>query len=275
MAQLLQPNILLSCIGEHSRGHDTFLSEHALWLIVSGSMEVLTNSQVDIYGKGTLFLSRKNQLIKAVKKPDGDKPFMGISIILDQATLNEYSLAHQVKPSGPYRGEPNVFLSSDSFLKGYFDSLIPYFDQPEALTDTLAKVKTTEAISLLLRHPPLKDFLFDFNQVIRSDLQVFMQEHFIYNVPLGQFAKLTGRSLSTFKRDFTKTFADSPEKWLKRQRLERAHYLLTQEHRSPTDVYVEVGFENLSHFSDSFKRQFGYNPRQAIHQHQASNTAIK
>lgn len=50
---------------------------------------------------------------------------------------------------------------------------------------------------------------------------------------------------------------------VKKQRLERAHYLITQEKRSPTDVYVEVGFENLSHFSDSFKSQFGYNSSQA------------
>ncbi len=267
MDQLLQPTILLACTGEHTRSHDTFLSEHALWLIVSGSMEVFTDSHVDVYGKGTLFLSRKNQLVKAAKKPDGDKPFMGISIILDQATLQEYSLVHHVKASGLYPGEPNVRLSSNPFLKGFFDSLIPYFDKPEELTATLAKVKTTEAITLLLRNPLFKNFLFDFNKLIKRDLQIFMSEHFVYNVPLVQFAKLTGRSLSTFKRDFTKTFNDSPEKWLKKQRLERAHYLITQEKRSPTDVYVEVGFENLSHFSDSFKSQFGYNSSQAGKQH--------
>jgi NAD(P)-dependent dehydrogenase (short-subunit alcohol dehydrogenase family) len=36
--------------------------------------------------------------------------------------------------------------------------------------------------------------------------------HFSYNIPLTQFAKLTGRSLSTFKQDFVKIFNTTPEK---------------------------------------------------------------
>ena len=87
-----------------------------------------------------------------------------------------------------------------------------------------------------------------------------MNKHFTYNIPLQQFAKLTGRSLSTFKRDFTKIFKAPPEKWLKKQRLQQAHFLIAQKKQRPSDVYWEVGFENLSHFSESFKEQFGYSP---------------
>lgn len=87
-----------------------------------------------------------------------------------------------------------------------------------------------------------------------------MNRDFTYNVSISQFAYLTGRSLSTFKRDFSKLFGTSPEKWLQKKRLDLAHYLLTQKRQRPTDVYLEVGFENLSHFSTSFKKQFGINP---------------
>jgi AraC-like DNA-binding protein len=30
--------------------------------------------------------------------------------------------------------------------------------------------------------------------------------------------------------------------------------------RKAADIYLEVGFENLSHFSYAFKKQFGYSP---------------
>jgi len=30
--------------------------------------------------------------------------------------------------------------------------------------------------------------------------------------------------------------------------------------RKPSDVYLDVGFEDLSHFSFAFKKHFGYNP---------------
>jgi len=35
--------------------------------------------------------------------------------------------------------------------------------------------------------------------------------------------------------------------------------------RPPSNVYLEVGFENLSHFSSSFKAVYGYNPS-ALHE---------
>lgn len=257
-----QHNILFSCTGAHTRSHDAFLPEHSLWLIVSGEMDVFTDGTVETYGKGTLLLAKKNQLIKAVKKSGSDKPFMAISIVLDQASLKEYSVANNVTASNAYVGEPNVILSSDPFLTGYFDSLIPYFDRTGELTATLAKAKNTEIITLLLRNPVVRNLLFDFNKLGKIDLQTFMGRHFMYNVPLTEFAKLTGRSLSTFKRDFKRTFNESPERWLKKQRLAQAHYLITQENRHPADVYLAVGFENLSHFSQSFKEHFGYNPSQ-------------
>ncbi|WP_432714130.1 helix-turn-helix domain-containing protein [Pedobacter sp.] len=101
--------------------------------------------------------------------------------------------------------------------------------------------------------------MFDFSEPYKIDLEGYMNRHFSYNVPLVQFAKLTGRSLSTFKRDFEKIFHATPEKWLQKKRLDMAHYLISQKNRKPTDVYLEVGFENLSHFSTAFKKEFGVN----------------
>ncbi len=89
-----------------------------------------------------------------------------------------------------------------------------------------------------------------------------MLRNFEYNIPMKEFARLTGRSISTFKRDFQKTFNDSPEKWLRIKRLEKAHFLIQTEKQKPGDVYLHIGFENLSHFSTAFKEHFGYSPSQ-------------
>jgi AraC-like DNA-binding protein len=42
------------------------------------------------------------------------------------------------------------------------------------------------------------------------------------------------------------------------RRLKEAHFLIAERNQKPSDAYIEVGFENLSHFS--FKQMFGYNP---------------
>ncbi|WP_426478264.1 helix-turn-helix domain-containing protein [Chryseobacterium sp. CBSDS_008] len=66
--------------------------------------------------------------------------------------------------------------------------------------------------------------------------------------------------MSAFKRDFQKIFGIPPRQWLQLRRLKEAHFLLTQKGRSVSDIYLDLGFENLSHFSFAFKKQFGYPP---------------
>ena len=52
----------------------------------------------------------------------------------------------------------------------------------------------------------------------------------------------------------------APQRWLLEKRLEQSHYLITEKKQNPSSVYLDVGFENLSHFSFAFKKFFGYNP---------------
>ena len=258
--QIKRNIILQACEGETHFGYTHFVHEHVLGLITSGIAEHYTPEGVTTYTAGTLCLFRRIQLMKTIKKTLGGKPFTTINIFLDQETLKKYSLEHNVKATGIYTGEPNVMLENDEFMKGYFNSLMPYFAQPEKLTPTLEYVKTIEAIELLLRNPELKNFLFDFSEPHKIDLEAYMNRHFSYNIPLAQFAKLTGRSLSTFKRDFVRIFSTTPEKWLQKQRLEQAHFLITQKNKRPSEIYLELGFETLSHFSFAFKKQFGITP---------------
>lgn len=260
MQKATQHNIILysSATGEFS--HDPFVSEHWLTLIVSGTSEMFREDGIVSYSAGTLGLIRKNQLIKTTKKVVNEEPFKSISICIDQQTLKKFGAEYEVEANGIYAGEPNVLIENDEIMKAYFNSLMPYFTQPEKLTPTLAQIKTIEAIELLLRNSTLKNFLFDFSEPHKIDLEAYMNRYFSYNVPMTQFAKLTGRSISSFKRDFTKTFNASPEKWLQKRRLEQAYFLISQKNRKPSEIYLEVGFESLSHFSRLFKKQFGYTP---------------
>ena len=52
----------------------------------------------------------------------------------------------------------------------------------------------------------------------------------------------------------------TPSRWIVKRRLEEAKCLIEKVGRKPVDVYLEVGFKNLSHFSTAFKKEFGISP---------------
>lgn len=253
-------NILFSCTSEEKKDHEPFVADHAILFVLNGKMILNDGNETTEFNTGEIGFVSKNQLVKTQKISQNNKPFMGISIFLPKETLFNYSNDNNILPKDNYTGKPNFLLPTNPFLKGYFDSIIPYFENPEFLTYKLATIKTIEVIELLLKQSSIQNIIFNFEDDFKIDLQAYMNRNYIHNIPLEQFAKLTGRSLSTFKRDFQVIFLNTPNKWLIKKRLELAHFLISKKHRKPSEVYFDVGFVNLSHFSRSFKSEFGKNP---------------
>jgi AraC-like DNA-binding protein len=262
MSGIAAHNLLYSCEERTKRGNEQFVAEHALGFLLSGESLFHTAEGTVLRGPGSIGLIRRNQLAKTVKVPGRDgQPFKSIHILLDQAFLQAYAAEIGMAPQAPYSGPGMIDLGGDVFLQGFFASLLPFYERPEAMTAALAQLKTREAIALLLRaDPKLQQLLFDFSAPHKIDLEAYMNRHFMFNIPMARFAQLTGRSLATFKRDFSKQFGRAPEQWLQQKRLEQAHFLISQRGQQVSEVYHEVGFENLSHFSRSFKQFYGYTP---------------
>jgi AraC-like DNA-binding protein len=150
---------------------------------------------------------------------------------------------------------PNPLLDS------LFASLLPYLALEQPLPAKLVEVKVTEGLEILRSLDSRSDgLLADFREPGKLNLVEFMEANYMFNLPLAKFSYLTGRSLTTFKRDFNKAFQQSPQRWLTQKRLALAHYQLAEKQRKPAELYLEVGFENLAHFSTAFKKQFGYPP---------------
>ena len=263
---ILQQNFLYSSGHQKTQSSEHYFPDHALGIMLSGESHYFSNEGTFIMKEGTVCLMRRNQLFKKLKKTgiNGEPPSL-ISIFLNQDALNRYAVENDIRKQYAYKGKAMIDLTGNRFLKAYFDSLLPYTSNPNKYTPKIAELKTYEAIELLLQADDvLQSFLFDFHEPHKIDLETYMNHHYKYNISLSSFAKLTGRSLSTFKRDFNKTFETTPEKWLQQKRLEQAHYLISKKNQRPSEVYLEVGFENLSHFSFAFKKHFGLTPTELV-----------
>ena len=75
-----------------------------------------------------------------------------------------------------------------------------------------------------------------------------------------RIAGFTWRSLAKIKRDFKRISELSPQRLLIKKRLKVAHDKIRNVNRIVSDMNLEMGFKNLSHFSNAYKMQFGFAP---------------
>ncbi|WP_254562830.1 helix-turn-helix domain-containing protein [Dyadobacter diqingensis] len=239
-----------------------FLEHNTLVLQVSGRFSMETASEKISMERGQMLLIQKNQLAEITKIPLEDNEYQTIVIRLKEDLLRQIVLEEQIEMGQKYMGPSNIIIPPNEFLRAFFQSVIPYIRNPEEkITHSLGMLKVKEAVLLLLYSMPgLEEFLFDFSEPYKMDLEKFMLSNFHYNVPVEKFAILTGRSLAGFKRDFQKIFGMAPRHWLQERRLTEARHLIESKNRKPSAIYLDLGFESLSHFSHAFKKKFGKAP---------------
>ncbi|MGN7787344.1 helix-turn-helix domain-containing protein [Niabella sp. 22666] len=257
-SEIIFDKLVYSCAFEKYRGYEEFIPEHFLGFQLSGETHAFGVEGNTVIRENTVVLVRRNQLIRTIKYPSKSGKYQFVSITLDREILRQYALEHKIVLD--YRPEikQKVFFEPDDFLIAYFLSLGPYINKTKEATPKLANLKIREAIELLLQsNPDFKQILFDFSEPYKIDLEEFMNQNYMFNVSVEAFAKLTGRSVSGFKRDFAKVFDNTPKQWLRDRRLNEAMYLIKQKKEKPADFYLDLGFENLSHFYYTFKQKFG------------------
>ncbi|MCF0065538.1 helix-turn-helix domain-containing protein [Dyadobacter chenwenxiniae] len=243
---------------------EIILEFHSFVRIISGEMKVVQAENSYMFGAGDTLLFPRNQLSAVIKRPKDGRPYKAVVLGLTTERLKEFYTKHTLQPILPLAHKTRKF-DPHPLLDGFFASLASYFELEDELPIDIARLKLEEAISILRSlDNNIDSLLADFSQPGKISLADFMEKHYMFNMPIEKFGYLTGRSLSTFHRDFKKAFYTSPQKWLTKKRLELAHYQLSEKHRKPVEVYLEAGFENLSHFSFAFKKQFGYAPTNLI-----------
>jgi len=214
-----------------------------------------------VFKAGDFRFSRRNHLVKFNKLPPEGGEYKSFSVHFDQSFLRNFSMEAGYKAEKHFKGNAVIELKPAPLYKNYFDSLLPYMQLNGEDDAGLVALKLKEATLLLLKvNPEMKDILFDFSEPGKIDLEAFMNKNFHFNVDLNRFAYLTGRSLATFKRDFEKLFQLTPSRWLQQRRLQEAYYLIKEKGKTASDIYLDLGFEDLSHFSFAFKKQFGAAP---------------
>ena len=243
---------------------EKMVQEHTLFHLISGEMDVQTPEGVVRLKKGDTCFLRRNHRVDKEKRPAGGEAFNGIFLHLNVEFLKQIKDESRIavpSETGRRTARKNVFmLPRHPFMEGFFHSLVSYFSADQYPSKELLNSKLREAVFVQLQlSPNLIPVLFDFAAPYKIDLHDFMEENFRSNLTVEQFAHFAGRSLTSFKHDFNDIFHLTPQRWLSRRRLQEARRLM-EEGAKANDIYLKVGFKNLSHFSTAFKKEYGIPP---------------
>lgn len=243
--------------------------DHFLVYVYSGEYILEEGKKKVVISSGESVFLRRDNRVNMIKQAKGDEPFMGIFMNFKRNFLRELyqSIDRKSLPQDIRKHKQSVIkLPQTPDITGLFQSMTPYFNSDIKPSEDIMRLKLMEGVySLLNIDKRFFPTLFDFTEPWKIDILDFLEDNFMYDLSIDEIASFTGRSLSTFKRDFRKISELSPEKWLIRRRLEAAVEILRDESKSVTDVYTEVGFKNMSHFSKAFKKQFGTSPSSYNH----------
>lgn len=261
-AKYITEDIKLSCYEDKFFKSDIMFDHHMLVWFISGETKIVKSDATYRFKTGDIFLIPRNQLATIINYPKDGSPHKTVVMHLSTTRLRNYYANLNVKPKAT--SQRILHYNKHPLLESCLASLIPYFEM-NALPEEVASLKITEAITILRSiDKGIDNVLANFEEPGKIDLMSYMEKNFMFNLPLEKFGYLTGRSLTTFKRDFSKTFNTTPQRWLTQKRLELAHYQFVEKKKKPSEVCFEVGFENLSHFSYAFKKQFGYAPSSLV-----------
>ncbi|MGG4664536.1 helix-turn-helix transcriptional regulator [Providencia vermicola] len=239
----------------------------------------LTSKGVMIVEKGTLLLETPAN-VQTLNEGDilyhkqGSYSFQSADLTTDcqllWVGLNDDFLREFITLHGPQLSEIERFedTSSDiikftSFrlikdIKNSLNAIIDY-DYPEAIVT----LRISELLLLLSYSEQGAILLSNFKQLSNRQaqrLQLFMENNYLKEWKLSEFARTFGMGLTTFKELFHTVYATSPRSWISEKRIMYAHQLLVNTAMSIVEVSMEAGFSSQSYFTQSYRKRFGYTP---------------
>ncbi len=259
--------VFLTCFADLEERCFHAMPEHVLFYLYSGEQTIVDRDKKVKVKAGECAFIRRDHRIEMLKYSKGKKPYKSITLSFNREVLRDiYSkmIRSEIPTHIPVSDEKVIKVKTTPDITSLFHSLTPYFDKNVKPTDKVVYLKLMEAIYAMLEQSDnFYPILFDFTDPWKIDILEFLNNNYMDDLSIEEIAAYTGRSLSTFKRDFKNISNLSPQKWLTKKRLEVAYQKL-KEGKKVQEVYVEVGFKNPSQFSTAFRREYSIPPTEVF-----------
>jgi len=154
-------------------------------------------------------------------------------------------------------------IKSELLISKYIEGILFYFENPLLVNEEILILKLKEIILLLnqtKKAPAIHTILSNLFNPATYSFREIVNAHIYSNLTLLELSELTNMSLSTFKRKFKKVYNNSPAAYIKNKKLNKAKELLAVSNLRMSDIAYDCGFNDVAHFSKSYKQKFSTSP---------------
>lgn len=241
-----------------------FIKNDTLLFVVQGTIGISYGLDNYLLREGQMALLKRDILVGLEVTAEKVEGARLIVVHLTHDTLLDFVKTTQLS-TAPCEQPFSVTVDSmDERLERFLHSLDLYLSDAGQAEEHLTKLKLLEMLFILERSSGLIfSQLLDLRRHYRGDITSAVEDNLMNPLSLSELAMLSGRSLSSFRRDFLAIYNMTPSAWLRQRRLQKAREMLLNTTMTVSDVCYTLGFESLAHFSRLFKNQYGYPPSRA------------
>ncbi len=242
--------------------NEIFFEEHAIIYVLEGEKRFVSPTQdIHVHKGQILFFQRGCYSMN--ESIDGN--YKSLVFFFPEKLLKEFVAQNLslFEDNTIASSEQMLSLKSNDNFDKFVDSLIPFFSSRTKLLNQFLKLKFNELMLHLLELDGSNQFrntLFSIYQGQKTNLSFFLENYYLKPLSISELARISGRSLSAFKREFEAEYHTSPALWIKNRRLEYAHFQLQNSEKNVSEISLEIGYESVSHFIKAFKEKYGFTP---------------
>jgi AraC-like DNA-binding protein len=237
--------------------YQLWIENHLITYVISGKKDWITSKKKHKLMAGDAIFVRKG--VYTTKQYLENEYCVMLFFINDNFIKRFISEHPTFKRTFNHKKEHNqIFdITTNEVFKTLIESIFQYLSQEVEMHKALVEIKFKELLFNIVLNSNNTDLLFFFNSITqntKTTIENIMTENFQYDLKIADFAKLCGKSLSSFKREFKEYFNTTPSRWLINKRLEHSKTLLLGTNLTVSEVGYESGFKNNSHFIQAFKK---------------------
>ena len=239
------------------------LSKNTFSFLQNGTKEVFFDNSTRLIDNAQFLLMKAGNSLMTEKFYNNETKYRSILFFFSNEAVFNFIRKFKLKPQESASYTSMYSFDYDLYIKGFTKSILNISKLSKSIQKNILDAKFDEIMLYLIEIKGV-DFLYSLISDSDNSNQKFIQtveNNRLNKLSIKELSFLSNMSISSFKRAFKKQFHSSPSKWFQDKRLEHSTFLLKQLSKRPSDIYEEIGYENLSNFIQAFKIKFGVTPK--------------